>query len=495
LDLEARDLTTPSLLATTAHVLALPLVEDAMADPWLAALDEALGGLLERTRAEEEFSGKRGQSLLVHTHGKVGGSRVLLVGLGKGASVDEEAMRRFGGTVARVADKVRARRLAVVVPELGLDLERALAATAEGLTLGLYRFDRYLTQDRQELALEQAVLLAPGGGSQAHVLGGTRDLCRAVTLARDLVNEPASTLTPTRLSAAAREAAAAAGLSFEELGPRELAAEGMELLRAVSRASEEEPRLVRLAYTPAGPPLRKVALVGKGITFDAGGLDIKSAEGMADMKDDMAGAAAVLGALVGVAARRPQVAVTGYLACTENVVGARAYKPGDVLRSRAGLTVEVTNTDAEGRLVLADALSYAQDRDRPDELLDVATLTGACAVALGLHTAGLFTPHDDLAQSLCRAGEAVGEPCWRLPLTESLRESLKSPVADTRNTSTGRWGGAITAALFLQGFVKEGVRWAHLDVAGPAMTDKERDYLARGATGFGVRLLVRHLAG
>lgn len=492
----AQALVSANLGAVAADILAIPIFEDEAGGALVTVLDKALGGgVLERALAEEDVRGKRGQSLLMHTHGKVAASRVLLVGMGKRADLTEDGVRRYAGQAGRAGDKGRAKRVAVALPEHKLDAAAVLAGAAEGLHLSLYRFNRYITRDRQEQPCEEATFLCPTlPPTPEDLLTRVAKIALGVALARDLVNEPPSVLTPVQLAAHARRAADEAGLNYSELGPKELAAEKMELMLAVSRASTEEPRLVRLEYKPAGTPTHKVVLVGKGLTFDSGGLDIKTAEGMLDMKVDMSGAAAVLGAMVGVAAARPNAHVVGYLACAENMLGGRAYKPGDIIKSRAGLSVEIGNTDAEGRLVLADALSYAQERDAPDIVVDLATLTGACMVALGPYMAGLFSNHDELARGITAAGEQAGEEFWRMPMPDNLKEMLKSPIADLKNVGQ-RYGGAITAALFLKDFIKDGTRWAHLDIAGPATHDKERDYLPKGGTGFGSRTLVRWLAG
>jgi leucyl aminopeptidase len=486
------ELVMGQLVSQPADLLAVPSYEDDSTHPILATIDRALAGVLQRAMADEDMGGKKGQTLVLHTHGKLAATKVILVGMGKRPEVNEDGIRRYGGTVARVADKVRARALAVAVPESKLDASTALAAAAEGTLLGLYRFDRYVTKDRQETRLESLTLLGPKDVERG-VLERSERLCQGVCLARDLVNEPASTLTPVALAAHAERAAAAAGISYSHLGPKEMAKERMELLLAVSRASAEEPRVVRLEYRPTDPAQRKVVLVGKGLTFDSGGLDIKTAEGMLDMKVDMSGAAAVLGAMVSLASQQSRAHVVGYLGCAENMVGGRAYKPGDIIKSRSGLTVEIGNTDAEGRLVLADVLSYAQDAEKPDEVIDLATLTGASMIALGPNMAGLFSNHEELARRLTKASDDAGEDCWRMPLSEPLKEMLKSPVADLKNVGQ-RYGGAITAALFLREFIKDGVAWAHLDIAGPATAEKERDYVPKGGTGFGVRTLVRYLA-
>jgi leucyl aminopeptidase len=249
-----------------------------------------------------------------------------------------------------------------------------------------------------------------------------------------------------------------------------------------------------MAYRPKKKAKHHIGLVGKGVTFDSGGLDIKPAEGMLDMKVDMSGAAAVLGTMLTIAKLKPDVAVTGYMPCVENGISAESYHPGDVIKSRKGLTVEIFNTDAEGRLILADALDYAQTRDKPDTIIDLATLTGAVIVALGPYTAGLMSNNDKLAEQLREIGTKAGEDFWRLPLNDELFEALKSPIADMKNAGS-RMGGSITGALFLKKFVDERVHWAHLDIAGPATMEKEHPYLAKGGTGFGVRTLVDYICG
>ena len=316
-------------------------------------------------------------------------------------------------------------------------------------------------------------------------------IAEGVALARDLVNECPSALTPAQFATEARKVGRQSNLTVSVLDEKGLAKERMGMMLAVARAATPytPPRLVKLSYTPKKKAKKHVCLVGKGLTFDSGGLDIKPAAGMLDMKVDMSGAAAVLGAMSAIGKLRPDVKVTAYLGCVENGIGGNAYHPGDVLTSRKGLTVEVNNTDAEGRLVLADCIDYALSKDKPDVLIDLATLTGACMVALGPTTAGLFTDDDDLAADLRNAGIRAGEDFWRLPLNDDLMGQLKSQIADCRNTGE-RMGGAITAALFLKQFVDDRATWAHLDIAGPATSDKEEGYKARGGAGFGVRTLV-----
>jgi leucyl aminopeptidase len=359
--------------------------------------------------------------------------------------------------------------------------------------LAHYRFDKYLTKDKEARALEEVELSAGAAVRRGaeDALGYARVVSEGVCMARDLVNEPAGVLTPVEFAKRAQDAGKRAGFKVSVLDEKAIEKERMGLLLGVAAAASpyHPPRVVRLEYRPKKKAKKHIALVGKGLTFDTGGLDIKPADGMLDMKVDMSGAAAVLGAMFAIAQLAPKVAVTGYLGCVENGIGGNAYHPGDVLVSRKGLTVEINNTDAEGRLVLADVIDWAITEDEPDLLVDLATLTGACMVALGPTTAGVFSTDDELADEIRRTGARMGEDFWRLPLNDELLSQLKSNIADMKNTGL-RFGGAITAALFLKQFVADRTRWAHLDIAGPADTDKDWDYIPRGGVGFGVRTLV-----
>ncbi|MGN6694195.1 MAG: leucyl aminopeptidase, partial [Aquihabitans sp.] len=315
----------------------------------------------------------------------------------------------------------------------------------------------------------------------------------AMVLVRDLVNTPGGDLTPKAFAAEATKVAGAAGLEIEVLDKAAIRKAKLGGLLGVNRGSAQEPRFVKITHRPEGRAKGKVALVGKGVTFDAGGLSIKTASGMEWMKTDMAGAATVLGAMSLVPTVAPKVEVTAYLPLTDNMLGPDATRVGDVLTARNGKTIEVLNTDAEGRLILADALSLAVE-DEPDAIIDLATLTGAVIVALGERTAGAMTNHDGLRERVLDAADAAGEAMWPLPLPDHLRKGLDSEVADLRNIGAGPYGGALTAGLFLREFVGD-VPWVHLDIAGPADTTSAWDENARGGTGFGVRTLVNLLAG
>ena len=458
----------------------------------LAHIGAALHGLLAEVAAAEGFAGGAGQTLVLHTHGKLPASRVLLVGLGAADKAGPDAFRRFAGTAVRVAEKSKAKKAIVVVPEDGaVRLEARVQAAAEGALLASYRFDKYLTKDKSTSSLVELELALPTRARVDASLTRARAVADGVCLARDLVNEPAGSLTPVEFARRAVEAGRTSGVTVTVLDEKAIARERMGMLIAVAKAASPytPPRVVRLEYRPKKKAAKHIVLVGKGLTFDSGGLDIKPADGMLDMKVDMSGAAAVLGAMVAIGRIRPDVAVTGYLGCVENGIGGNAYHPGDILTSRKGLTVEINNTDAEGRLVLGDCIDLAITEQQPDLLIDLATLTGACMIALGPNTAGLFTDDDALAEDIKMIGKRNGEDFWRLPLNDDLLGQLKSPIADMKNTGL-RYGGAITAALFLKQFVDKRTNWAHLDIAGPATTDKDADYMVKGGAGFGVRTLV-----
>jgi leucyl aminopeptidase len=462
----------------------------------LHAVDNALTGLLSEVAKAEGFTGAAGQSLLVHTHGRIAAARVLLVGMGATEKLGPDSLRRFAGTVVKCAEKVKAKKAVLVLPdEDGVRLEARVLSVAEGALLATYRFDKYLTKDKGAARLDTLEIALSSRTKVDDVLARAKAVAEGVFLARDLVNEPAGSLTPVDFARRAVDAGRAAGFKVVVLDEKGIAKERMGMLLAVAKAASPytPPRVVRLEYRPAKSstkkPKKHVCLVGKGLTFDCGGLDIKPADGMLDMKVDMSGAAAVLGAMVAIARIKPDVAVTGYLGCVENGIGGNAYHPGDILTSRKGLTVEINNTDAEGRLVLGDCIDLAITEQQPDLLIDLATLTGACMVALGPSTAGVFTDDDALAEDIKRIGKRNGEDFWRLPLNDELFSQLKSPIADMKNTGL-RYGGAITAALFLKQFVDGRATWAHLDIAGPASSEKDTDYTPKGGAGFGVRTLV-----
>jgi leucyl aminopeptidase len=377
-----------------------------------------------------------------------------------------------------------------VVPAGG-DRVAAAQALAEGAALGAYKFLRY-KQKSDTPALERFVVLSKKDTAVQQGLDRGVAVAAAVAWARDLVNEPAGAMTPTQLSEEARRAAEQGGLDIEVLDEVEIANQGLGGLLGVSLGSDQPPRLVKMTYTPKGKATGTVALVGKGITFDSGGLSLKTADGMETMKTDMSGAAAVIGAMSVLRAAGVQTKVIGFVPTTENMPGPKAIKPGDVLKIRNGKTVEVLNTDAEGRLILADGLSLAAE-EKPDAVIDLATLTGACVVALGMKIAGLMGNDDPWIGQVRTAANRAGELMWHLPLPEEYRKDLDSEIADLKNITGGRGGGALTAGLFLSEFTGD-IPWVHLDIAGPARASSDDGYIGKGGTGFGVRTLVEVLS-
>ncbi|WP_242395424.1 leucyl aminopeptidase [Anaeromyxobacter oryzisoli] len=491
-------------LEIEADLLALPVFEDELRGGGagqVRALDALLDGAVRAAAKAERFEGKAGQELRLDANGKVPAGRVLLLGLGARAKASEalaasgyEPLRAAAGQAGRAAVKLGAKALAVAIPELGGgDAALAARASAEGALLGAYAFRRYKTDDRPP-ALAALIVGVPAGAERTRAvkdaLALAQEIAGAVTWARDLVNLGPADCTPTLLAETAAALAKQAGLHVEVRGPKELQALKMGMFLGVARGSAEPPRLVRVSWIPRGAAARKrpLVLVGKALTFDSGGLSLKPTDSMVTMNTDMAGSAAVLGAMRVVAALEPPFPVHAVLGACENMPGGRAYKPSDVLVSYAGKTVEIVNTDAEGRLVLGDVLAWAAETLAPAAIVDVATLTGACMVGLGLTTAGLFGPEGPLVDQVLAAARAAGEDVWRMPMTEALEEQLKSDRADLKNTGE-RFGGAITAAHFLHAFVKD-VPWAHLDIAGPSHARKERGYVPKGGTGFGIRTLV-----
>jgi len=431
------------------------------------------------------FEGKGGSCLLLNGPG---GDLVALVGLGPDDEVDHAAVRRAGATLARAVR--RHRSVAVALPSFpALEARTAAQALGEGLELASYSYDRFKSEPEPS-DLSQVVVVADEADVEAVSDGLARAVrvTAAVCWARDLVNAPGGTLTPEALADAAVEMADREGLTITVLDQDAIAEQRLGGLLGVNRGSTLPPRFIEVHHVPDGESRGRVALVGKGITFDSGGLSIKPADSMVGMQGDMGGAAAVLAAISVVTTFAPDLEVRAYVPATDNMLGGDATRPGDVLTIRNGTTVEVLNTDAEGRLVLADALCLAAEA-APDAIVDLATLTGACMVGLGSRIAGLMANDEGWSDQVRAAGDRTGERLWPLPLPDDYRSYLDSAVADIKNVGP-RWGGAITAGLFLREFVPESVPWAHLDIAGPSWIDEQEDLSGKGGTGFGVRTLV-----
>jgi leucyl aminopeptidase len=465
--------------------------------PEMRRVDLALGGLLALALRDQRFEGRVGETADVHTGGRIPAKRVLVVGLGPRAECSAESLRRAASAAVRRARDLGA--ASVAIPALGtrapgLSVVTRAQATAEGIRLGLYRFDRYKEKRNGERSVSAVTVLVPVARDRAPAREGLRRAelsAEATCLARDLINEPANSVTASSLAETARAISKESGLRLRILDRAACERMGMGAFLGVNRGSVEPPQFIHLTYAPRRASRRRIALIGKGITFDSGGLDLKTAEGMAWMKGDMSGAAAVLGALKVLPQLRPAAEVHGIIAATDNMPSGSATKPGDVLRAMNGKTIEVNNTDAEGRLTLADAIVYARKEIKPHEIVDIATLTGACSIALGSLCGGAMSNNSALQGRVIEAGARAGERLWPLPLIEEYREGLKSEVADLRNTGP-RPGGAITAGLFIREFAGD-TPWVHLDIAGVAFTDKDLPYAPKGGVGFGARTLIEYV--
>ena len=461
-----------------------------------ALLDRALGGSLRKLLQSKEFEGKTNEVLLYHTQGSVPAKRLVLVGLGKKKDVTLETIRQAMGTAAKRVRQAKAGSFTVVLPTVtpaGMSSVEVAQAMVEGAILGSYQFTVYRTA-AAEHAVEGMKVLIPQKSQLKQVTEGIRRgvaTAEATVFGRDLCNHPSNVLTPTRVAEEAKAIAKSEKISIKILEQKEMERLGMGALLGVARGSQEPPKFIILEYNGAKKKdERPVVLVGKTITFDTGGISLKPAENMEHMKADMTGGAEVLASIRAAARLKLPLRLISILPVAENMPGGRAMKPGDVVTTLSGKTVEVQNTDAEGRLILADGLAYAM-RYKPAALIDIATLTGACVVALGQFAIGMFGTDQALKEQVRKSGQKAGERVWEMPLWEEYFEQLKSDVADMRNIG-GRGGGMITAALFLSKFVGD-CPWVHLDIASTDWSERERAYVPKGPTAIGTRLLLQYL--
>jgi len=487
-----------SPLDFSTPVLVLPHFQDSQAPIDAGArVDEMLNGILTKAMRDGDFSGKAEETLLLYAPEGSPAERILLVGLGKSQEVEPEGIRRMAGRAVRVAEGLRLSEMAFWM-DISWPLPPDLAAQAvvEGAALAAWRFKELKTrEDPSDRQVDVTAVTLLTGGGEADLGQGAEvglALARGENFARTLQSRPGNVATPSHLAEEARRMAEAHGLKATILGPGEMEKEGMGALLAVAQGSDQEPRLIILEHRGGEGGDAPLVLVGKGLTFDAGGISIKPSSGMEDMKFDMSGGAAVLGAMQAVAELKVPMNVIGIVPSSENLLNGSAVKPGDVIRTREGKTVEVINTDAEGRLILSDALSYAQTLE-PAAMVDCATLTGACVVALGHVASAVLGTDEGLVEELREAGDRSGQRCWPLPLWKEYREQLESTVADLKNVG-GRPAGTITAAAFLQEFVGE-VPWAHLDIAGTAYGEGKLSYQRKGGAGVPTRLLVEWVRG
>ena len=469
------------------------------------AVDRALDGAISALIADGEIKGKPGEITMLHTMGRIPAKRVVVAGLGKSSDFDTAAVRRVSGDVARFLRRKGTPEFATIAHGAGiggLDAGESGQAIAEGTLLGLYKFDTYRSPPRADNGADDsgdggdsihAVTIVERDAASIDALAGGvsvgMTLAESTMLARDLVNHPANVMTPTRMADAAREVAASVGLELDVMDRDRMAEHGMGAFLGVAQGSEAPPKLIVLTYRgDPEHPENNLGLVGKGITFDTGGISLKPAANMEAMKGDMAGGASVIAAMRAIGALKPRINVTGLIAATENMPGGRAQRPGDVVTAMNGKTIEVINTDAEGRLVLADAMCYARSLGIT-RLVDVATLTGAMVVTLGKACTGMMGNSAKLAKQLSAAGERSGERFWELPMLEDYRELIRSDVADMKN-SGGRQAGSITAAMLLREFAED-ADWVHLDIAGTATASGNKGHLVKGATGVPTRTLAQ----
>ena len=464
------------------------------------ALDKKTGGALGRAIAASRFKGGKGQVLSLLAPEGLKASRLLVFGLGKAEEADDLVLQEAGGGIvanlATAGDKV-ANVLAERPPKSKLKLADCAANLAYGARLRSYRFDKYRTKEKEEdkPTLETLTFMVKEPAAARKAFAKLDSIAEGIFFTRDLVSEPANVIYPETLAREARRLGRY-GVRVEVLDANRMKQLGMGALLGVAQGSARKPRVVTMRWNGAAKGARgkrPIAFIGKGVTFDSGGISIKPSGGMEDMKYDMAGAATVIGLMRALARRKAKVNAVGVVGLVENMPSATAQRPGDVVKSMSGQTIEVINTDAEGRLVLADVLCYCQKRFKPSLMIDLATLTGAIIVALGHEHAGLFSNDDTLAEQIGAAGKKVGETVWRLPLGEAYDKQINSPIADMKNVGSGRGGGSITAAQFLRRFVDE-TPWAHIDIAGVAWSKKDAACVPKGGTGFGVRLLDRFVA-
>ncbi len=461
-----------------------------------AMIDKALDGAVTALRQEGEFSGKPKQQSILQTQGRLKAKKVVLVGLGKPEKLTLEGLRQAAGSAAQYARGLRASTLAVTIEgaEPTIGPSEVAQAVTEGMILGLYRFDKFKTEENDRREITSVTLIASDREQAKAIRQGAevgRIFGESANFARSLINHPSNEMTPTILAEQARQMAKDCQLKCEVLDRKDMEKLGMGLLLGVAQGSEEPPKFIILEYRGGKRGQGNLVFIGKGITFDSGGISIKPADGMERMKYDMSGGAAVIGALRATALLKIPQNVIGLVPATENLPSGKATKPGDVHRAMNGKTAEIINTDAEGRLILGDALAYAA-RYKPAVCVDLATLTGACVVALGHEAIGMMgNPQgEECMDRLRQAGLRTGERVWQLPLWDEYLEHVKSDVADVKNVGMGRAAGTIAGAAFLSKFV-DGYPWVHLDIAGTAWADREQPYKPKGGTGVGVRLLTQ----
>lgn len=479
-----------TITTITSQALVVGIYAEEAVPAELRALDEVLSGSMSRMLTEKKVASKFGEITVFHTWGKIPAEHVVVIGLGKREALSLDKIRAAAATAARTAEKNGWKTVHFVPPAVSVPLPELVQAAAEGFQLGVYAFTYYKTADKEQQDKLQRVsfCLSVQDAAIESALERAIIVAESVAAARDMVNHPGNVMTPARMVETAAVLAKESALNLRVLEAADMREAGMNALLAVAQGSVEPAKMIVLTYTGAAADLPYHAFVGKGITFDSGGISLKPSQSMEDMKGDMAGGAAVLAAMSAIARLKLPINLYGIVPCTENMPSGAAIKPGDIVTAMNGKTIEIINTDAEGRLILADAVSYACKLGAIS-VIDLATLTGACVIALGEIVSGLITNNDQLAAQVIAAGQAVGEKMWLMPNDAEYKEQIKSDVADLKNTG-GRAAGMITAGLFIGEFVND-VPWVHIDIAGTSDTKKQKGYIAKGGTGVGVRTLVK----
>ena len=480
----------------STDVIVISLFENTKKIPsGLSSLDKASGGFISNLLQNKDFTGKLNETVMIPTYKKAIPKRILLVGLGKTTELSSDKVRQAAGTATRVIQgkKFKSPSMLLYKTEYkGISIEDITRSVVEGVLLSLYNFTMYKTLKKEDKAvINNFTLIVQKKDVLAKVKSvakNTQTVAEAVCFTRDIVNMAGSDATPTFLANKAKEIARKTGVKCRTLSRPDMKKLGMGGILNVSRGSSQPPKFIILEYNTRKKNSDTIVLIGKGVTFDSGGISLKPGSGMDLMKADMSGAAAVLGAFKAISNLKPANHIVGLVPCTENMPSGSALKPGDIIKCMSGKTVEILNTDAEGRLILADAIAYAK-RYKPDAVIDLATLTGACVAALGTFTSGMLGNNDKLKERVKQAGEKSHERVWELPLWKEYYELIKSNIADIKNTG-GRYAGTITAACFLGEFVED-FPWVHLDIAGTFLVEKDTPYIRKGATGVGVRLLTQ----
>ena len=479
-------LKTVDLKKTKTETLVIPVCEDTQIHD-----NSAIVSIINKAKKLKEFKGDKNDEVILFSPLEIKVERVILLGLGKLKKIDLETLRSVAGKTVKKCIKKNLSQVLIAVPsdkKIKIEMSQVLTPLLEGAFLGNHIFDRYKKDKKLKVLKAINFLVEPHTAKAFRKLPlQVETACKGTVLAREWVNIPSNDKRPEQFARSITMQARKANLKVNVLTEKELKQKKFGALLAVAKGSRSKPCMVTLEYKPKNFKTT-VVLVGKGVTFDSGGINLKPTGSLDTMKMDMGGAATVAAALIATAGLKPRIRVIGVLPIVENMPSGDASRPGDIVKSFSGKTIEIGNTDAEGRLILADAMSYAVKKYKPQVLIDIATLTGACVVALGENIAGLFSFDDDLAEMIIKSGEKLYERCWQLPMPEDYKELLKSDFADINNIGKTRWGGAITAALFLSEFVSD-TRWAHVDIAGPAYIKKENAYCPAGGTGFGVRLI------